>query len=79
MRQEWVSSRRRARAAADMIENHVVWTVGTITLALAVIAAFSARETFRTHLDDLGRDDAVPVPKDEYDRVRAAELSKADH
>ena len=44
-----------------------------ITLGLAIIAAiaaFSARETFRIHMNDLGKKDAVPVPKEEYDRIR---------
>ncbi len=62
------------RAVADAIESKVVWTVGTVTLALAIIAAisaFSARETFRVHLNDLGNKNAVPVPKEEYDRIRA--------
>lgn len=61
------------RALADSIESDVVWTVGGITLALAVIAAlsaWSARETYRVHLNDLGRPDAEPIPKDEYDRLR---------
>ena len=61
------------RAAADAIESDVVWTVGSITLGLAIIAAiaaFSARETYRVHLNDLGNKDARPVPKDEYDRIR---------
>ncbi len=65
------------RAAADAIQTQVVWTVGSTTLALAVvaaIAAFSARETFRTHLGDLGRNDAIPVPKAEYDAIRTTEL-----
>ena len=37
---------------------NVVWTVGSITFGLAIIAAiaaFSARETFRIHLNDLGK------------------------
>jgi MFS family permease len=62
------------RAAADAIENNVVWTVGGITLALAVIAAisaYSARETFRVHLNDLGVKGTQPVPKEEYERLRA--------
>ncbi|MGS0686352.1 MFS transporter [Nakamurella sp. GG22] len=61
------------RATADSIESSVVWTVGSITFALAVvaaIAAFSARETFRVHMNDLGAKNAVPVPKAEYDRIR---------
>jgi len=62
------------RAAADAIEGNVVWTVGGITLALAVIAAisaYSARETFRVHLNDLGVKGTHPVPKEEYERLRA--------
>ncbi len=61
------------RALADSIESSVVITVGSITLALAVIAAiaaFSSRETFRIHMNDLGNKNAVPVPKEEYDRIR---------
>ena len=37
---------------------------------IAAIACFSARETFRVHMNDLGRKGAVPVPKEEYDRIR---------
>jgi MFS family permease len=56
---------------------HVPLTVGAITLgicAIAAIAAFTARETYRVHLNDLGNRDAVPVPKDEYERMRARVL-----
>ncbi|MET0966034.1 MAG: MFS transporter [Nakamurella sp.] len=61
------------RQLADKIEMNVVWTVGGITLGLAVIAAiaaFSAQETFRIHMNDLGDPNAVPIPKEEYDRIR---------
>ena len=67
------STGETCRQAADSAHVDVVWTVGSITLALAVIAAiacFSARETFRVHLNDLGRKGVVPVPKEEYDRIR---------
>ena len=70
------------RATAESIESSVVWTVGSITLALAVIAAisaFSARETFRVHMNDLGSKDAVPVPKAEYDRIRATGVDEPVH
>jgi MFS family permease len=66
-------SGQTCRALADAIEMDVVWTVGTWTFALAVIAsiaAWSARETFRVHLNDLGDPDARPVPRGEYDRLR---------
>lgn len=62
------------RVATDAIELNVVWIVGAFTLGLAVIAAiacFKSRETFRVHLNDLGSRNAVPVPKEEYDRIRA--------
>ena len=48
-------------------------TVGAIAFgvtAIAAIAAFSARETYRLHLKDLGHHGAVPMPKLEYDRLR---------
>jgi len=54
--------------------------VGAIAFGITVIAAiaaFSARETYRIHMNDLGKKDAVPVPKDEYDRLRAQSLSGA--
>jgi hypothetical protein len=60
---------------ADAVEINVVWVVGSITFGLAIIAAiaaFSARETFRIHLNDLGNKDAEPIPREEYDRLRAA-------
>ncbi|MEJ8848675.1 MFS transporter [Variovorax rhizosphaerae] len=47
--------------------------IGTITLSICVvaaIAAFTARETYRVRMKDLGNPNAVPVPKAEYDRLR---------
>jgi len=54
--------------------------VGAITFGLCVIAAiaaFMSPETYRTHLDDLGDPNAVPVPKSDYDRVRADRIAAA--
>jgi len=48
-------------------------TVGAITLGICCIAAFAAwtaRETYRIHLNDLGNRAAKPVPQAEYDRMR---------
>jgi MFS family permease len=61
------------RAAAEAAETRVIWVVGSITFGLAIVAAaaaFSARETSRIHMNDLGKKDAVPVPADEYERLR---------
>jgi len=61
------------RAAGDAAETRVILVVGSFTLGLAIIAAiaaFTARETSRIHMNDLGKKDAVPVPKDEYERMR---------
>jgi len=47
--------------------------VGSITLAITAVAAaaaWSARETYRVHMNDLGNPNAVPVNKVEYDRMR---------
>jgi MFS family permease len=53
-------------------------TIGAITFAvtaISAIAAFTARETYRIHLNDLGNPNAVPVAKPDYDRIRAQTLS----
>jgi len=55
-------------------------TIGAITVgitAISAIAAFSARETYRVHLHDLGHRGAVPVPKAEYDQMRSRSLAGA--
>jgi MFS family permease len=55
--------------------SNVPLIVGTFTFGCAIIAAiaaWSARETFRVHLNDLGNKDAVPVPVEEYERIRAS-------
>ena len=39
---------------------------------IGAIAAWSAQETYRVHLNDLGKPDAIPVPRDEYERIRTA-------
>jgi MFS family permease len=50
-------------------------TIGAITFAItaiAAVAAWSARETYRIQIRDLGQPNAVPVDKLDYDRMRAA-------
>jgi MFS family permease len=52
--------------------------IGALTFiitAIAAVAAMTARETYRVHLNDLGRKDAVPVDKGDYDRLRARSLA----
>ncbi|KAB0644790.1 MFS transporter [Burkholderia latens] len=55
-----------------------IWlTVGAIAFGVTVIAALaalSARETYRIHMNDLGQRDAQPVDKSEYDRLREQAL-----
>jgi MFS family permease len=49
--------------------------VGSICFGMTVIgaiAAWSARETNRIHLNDLGQRSAVPVPREEFERLRTA-------
>jgi MFS family permease len=56
-------------------ESNVPLIVGSITLGIGIIAAaaaWSARETYRVHMNDLGRDDAPVVPREEYERIRAS-------
>jgi MFS family permease len=66
-------------AVAPPGASNIPLTVGAITLAItiaAAIAAWSARETYRIHLNDLGNNNAVPVPKPEHDRLRAAAVAE---
>jgi MFS family permease len=54
--------------------------VGAITLGVTVLAALaclSARETYRIAMHDLGRPDAVPVPRPDYERQRQQTLARA--
>ena len=67
-------------AVASPGSPNIPLTVGAITFAITVIvavAAMSARETYRVHMNDLGKPGAVPVPKQEYDRMRAQTLADA--
>jgi len=53
--------------------SNVPLTVGSITLGitvLAALAAWSARETFRVRLEDLGRPGAKPMERPLYERLR---------
>ena len=55
-------------------------TIGALTFAITVIAAIaaaSARETYRTQINDLGDPDAIPVDKADYDRLRAEAVATA--
>ncbi|MCW5667216.1 MAG: MHS family MFS transporter [Piscinibacter sp.] len=65
-------------AVAPPGASNIPLTVGAITLAITVVAAISAwtaRETYRLHMNDLGRQDAEPVAKREYDDLRAQVLA----
>jgi MFS family permease len=55
--------------------NNIPLTIGSITFAVTIVAAaaaWSARETFRIHLNDLGEAEATPVDKDVYDQIRTS-------
>ena len=55
--------------------------IGGLCLALTIVgavAAWSAPETHRVHLNDLGKPDAVPVPREEYERIRTAATPDRD-
>ncbi len=59
---------------------NVPLVVGSLAFGVTVvsaIAAWSARETFRVHLNDLGEPGATAVDKAEYDRLRAASVGAA--
>lgn len=58
-----------------------IWmTVGAITFgitAIAAFAAFTARETFRVPMDQLGQRGAAALPASEYDQLRAESVAVA--
>jgi len=59
---------------------HVPIKIGTITFGVTIVsamAAWSARESYRIRLNDLGDPNAVPMPKSEYDRLRASSIAVA--
>jgi MFS family permease len=60
--------------------SNVPLIVGSITGGVCLIvagAAFSARETFRIRLEDLGDRGARPIEPDEYQQLRARSLAEA--
>ncbi|HZR76462.1 MFS transporter [Bradyrhizobium sp.] len=59
---------------------NVPMTVGAIAFgitAIASIAAYSARETYRLPVSDLGNANASPMTKQDYDQMRAASFGGA--
>src|SRR5271169_2895013 len=59
---------------------NVPLTVGALAFGITIIAslaAWSARETFRIHLNDLGESGAPEVDRAEYDRLRRQSLATA--
>ena len=61
-------------AVAPPGSSRIPWTIGAITFGVTIIAslaAWSARETYRVRLHDLGNPDAVPLDEHEYTRLRA--------
>jgi MFS family permease len=58
----------------------VPMTIGAFAFGVTIIssiAAWSARETYRIHLNDLGEPGAPVVEKSEYDRLRAQSVAAA--
>jgi MFS family permease len=65
-------------AVAPPGSSNIPLTVGAIAFGvtvIAAIAAYSARETYRIRLNDLGKKDAVPMSEQEYERLRADSMS----
>jgi MFS family permease len=59
---------------------NVPMTIGALAFGITIIsaiAAWSARETYRVHLNDLGEPGAPAVDKAEYDRLRRQSLATA--
>jgi MFS family permease len=64
--------------AAPPGSTNIPLTVGAIAFGVTIIAAaaaWSARETYRIHLNDLGDPNAVPVDKAAYDMMRSSTVA----
>jgi MFS family permease len=60
-------------AAITTIDSNVPLIVGSFTFGCGIIcaaAAYSAKETFKVHMNDLGEKDARPVPDEVYRQAR---------
>jgi len=67
-------------AVAPPGATNIPMMIGSITLGVTLVAAISAwtaRETYRVHLNDLGNPNAVPVDKPVYDRMREETIASA--
>jgi MFS family permease len=66
-------------AVAPPGSNNIPVIIGSLTLfitILSAIAAWSARETYRVPMSQLGQPDARPMDKAEYDRLRAESVNE---
>jgi MFS family permease len=66
-------------AVAPPGSSNIPLTIGSLAFGITVIsalAALSARETYRVHLNDLGKLDAAPASKGDYDRMRALSIAR---
>lgn len=69
-------------AVAPPGATNIPLTIGSITLGvtlIAAIAAWTARETYRVQMNDLGDLNAIPTPKPEYDQIRALAIAAVSH
>ncbi|MDM0002868.1 MFS transporter [Variovorax sp. J22P240] len=67
-------------AVAPPGATNIPLTIGALTFGITIISALavlSARETYRVHMKDLGNPNAVPVPKQDYERLREKTLAEA--
>lgn len=68
-------------AVAPPGTDNVPLLVGALTLgitALAALAAFSGRETYRLRMEDLGNAKALPLSRDEYVQARDKSVNSAE-
>jgi MFS family permease len=59
---------------------NIPFKIGSIAFGICVVvalAAWSSRETYRLRVEDLGNPNAVPIPKEEYERLRAKSIADA--
>ena len=72
----WVAPPGSAEAPSTANVPLIIGALAFGVTCISALAAWSARETYRLRLEDLGDRNAKPIPIDEYEALRAANAPK---
>jgi MFS family permease len=72
----WVAPPGSADAPTTANVPLLIGALAFATTCIAALAAYSARETYRLRLEDLGDRDARPIPLEDYEAIRQRNMPK---